>query len=168
VLLIVIVLTLVFTAIAPEENTTSLHHIKMPLTNILTSIGPAIVTFAVNVVVQEFALVYGSIGPPEHALTLLFAVEVVSSVGSLIWPFFVTASRLSIFIPGSLKVDAIFVMIVVPVPVILAIHPLALIYVSIRMDHAALTICYVAMPNALINRAISAKVNSKALSITSP
>ncbi len=69
-----IVLTLVFAAIAPEENASALHHIEMPVTDVLTSISPTIVASPMNVVVLELALVDGAVGPPEDTLSLLFAI----------------------------------------------------------------------------------------------
>jgi hypothetical protein len=70
----VIVLALVFAAVLPDKNTAALHHVEMPLTDVLAAVGPTIVSAAVNIVILKFSLINGAVGPAEDALALLFAI----------------------------------------------------------------------------------------------
>jgi hypothetical protein len=72
--LIVIILAFVLASILPNKNAAALHHIEVPLTDILAAVGPTIVTAAVNVVILEFAFINGAVCPAEDSLALLFTI----------------------------------------------------------------------------------------------
>jgi hypothetical protein len=78
----------------------------------------------------------------------------------------VTAARLSIFIPSTVKVYSVFVMIVVSLSVIPSIHPLSLINVTICMYQTALSIRLAIIPKAFIDRSIGVEKYSKTFTLS--
>ena len=69
---------LVDPAVRPGERAFSVHQVKFPLAVISSPVIPSIVTFSIDIVFMEFALVYRAVCPYEMADAFFLTIFVVA------------------------------------------------------------------------------------------
>lgn len=76
--LVLIVFPLVALAVGPPEDAISVHLVFSPLTDVFTTVAPAIRTFALNIVDFKVSFVAIAVGPGELSVPLLDTLLVIS------------------------------------------------------------------------------------------
>ena len=139
-----------------------MHFIRQPISIVLSTIGPRVLTFAVNVVVCELPRVTGPVLPLELSVTDFCAIHVLTFVASAVEPRFHAPSVLLVIQPVPL-VHRPIVVLVATVAIRLIVSPLTRVNVAICMDQSAHAVRLAADPLALIEGAIDPDLTSYAL-----
>ena len=77
-------LSFVDSSITVLESAGAVHFIRKPISIVLSTIGPRVLTFAVNVIIRELPRVTGPVLPLELSVTNFLAIHVLSFVASAV------------------------------------------------------------------------------------
>lgn len=93
-LLIMVVITLVTTAILPCMHSSSMHLIEPPFAPILTAITPDVLSKAMDVILEPFTRVVAPVGPHVDSLPVFLTQTVLALVFAAVGPCFHPLSAL--------------------------------------------------------------------------
>ena len=106
-----------------------------------------------DVVVFEFTLEGGFIGPEKAAVAVFFAVDVLAFVAGAVWPDFDAEAVLFVCFPVAFVFCAVHVL-VGSFSVSFIVEPLTFVDISVLMNQTPFTVGHIIFPKSLILRAI--------------
>jgi hypothetical protein len=106
-LLIVDVGSFVGPAILPGELSLTVHLVVEPFAEVVSAVGPLIVTVPLYLILVELTLVLAPIGPVERALTLLQAGYIVAGVAGSVGPSLIALAMLHVVLPLAICDDSL-------------------------------------------------------------
>mmetsp|Transcript_31579 Transcript_31579/g.42780 ORF Transcript_31579/g.42780 Transcript_31579/m.42780 type:complete len:260 (-) Transcript_31579:28-807(-) len=130
-----------------------MHFIVVPVTIVLTIIGPLVDTLSVEVVSKEFTLVGTTILPGELAFAFLLAHKVLTFISGLVRPGLLSLTVLLVFGPLSFVVGTIS-MLISTIAVLLVIIPFTSINITVAVNKTSLAVSFIFLPEAFIDRSI--------------
>ena len=170
-------------AVGPAQLSLPMHHVLLPLAMVFTPVTPpvsactetrgqsigcltpesAYLTFSLNVVLDEVALVTIAVGPCEFTEALLDPLLVVAFKFGAVGPALNADAVLCVILPES-SVQRTVLVRVETEAMSFVIEPLSLIDVAIFVEKAPEVVGFVILPVALVEAAIGPDLHANALS----
>jgi hypothetical protein len=141
-LLVIVVEADVLSTIIPREGSLAMHLIVFPFAFVHAFVSPFIFSEAMDVVLAERPIITRVIRPAEPALAVLLTVLVSPNVSGTVWPVLVPGPVLLIFDPHALVMCTVSV-VINSIAVSLVVLPFSYVNISIRVDKATFTVCFV-------------------------
>mmetsp|Transcript_120380 Transcript_120380/g.225016 ORF Transcript_120380/g.225016 Transcript_120380/m.225016 type:complete len:227 (-) Transcript_120380:452-1132(-) len=98
-LLVLVIATLVNSAVVPLHLPLAVHVVPMPFPDIHSPIAPFVDAAPMNVVLIELTLIHGALGPEELATPVFLAAPVVSCKLGAVCPYLDTVPLLHVLMP---------------------------------------------------------------------
>ena len=140
-------------SIWPDQMTIAVHFIVEPGAGVCLLIGPDVYTFSLDFVHLEVTLVDGAICEGQLSSAILFALEVLAFVYSVVRPGFQSVSVLLIITPSAL-IPCTVGMSVDTLAIGFVIDPLSFVDVTVCVVELALSVCFAVAPFTLVTRSV--------------
>ena len=140
------------TTIAVDEKSFSMHLIVLKISNVVTSIGPWVLSLTLHFVYGELALVSWAIVHDKLTLPMPITTFIVT-LKVTVSPFLFAMSVLFIIDPGAL-IDCLIGAYKLSLTMLCVILPVSYVIATIWVDHPTVAIVLITCPVSIIAHAI--------------